>query len=259
MVLARAGKFIILKPRSIAAIAILLASSGVMAWADVDSDEDSGSSKAIIDKYLEATTQQAAPPAVEVDINASVPSLQQHGRLRAMRRISKVGKITYRVLGFQGDSTVKKEVIGRYLQAEQQSQSDPNLTLSPANYKFKLKCEKELPAEHELVYVFQVSPQKKRVGLFKGELWLDSHSYLPVMEKGRFVKNPSIFFKKVDFERAFAIQNGVSVPAHMTSTISTRLVGTVELDINYTTVDEDGGDDSSVETETVSIASASLR
>ncbi len=81
--------------------------------------------------------------------------------------------------------------------------------------------------------MFQVQPRKKRVGLYKGELWLDSRLYLPVFEKGRFVKNPSIFFKKVDFERGFSIQDGLSVPSYITSTIDTRLVGRVELNISY--------------------------
>ncbi len=195
---------------------------------------------------------------MEVEINASVPRLQEHGKLRALRKISKVGLITYRVLGFQGDNTVKKEVIGRYLQAEQQSQGDPGLLLTPANYKFKLKGERQVQGS-EMVYMFQVSPRKKRVGLFKGEMWLDARSYLPVLEKGRLVKNPSVFFKKVDFERAFAIQNGVSLPAHMSSTIDTRVVGRVELDINYTSVAEETDDNSAgSETKPVSVASSSL-
>jgi len=251
-----------LKLRSIAVSAILLAVSAWSLHADVadSSDDANGSSKAIIGKYLEASNQQtAAANSMEVEINASVPRLQQHGKLRALRKISKVGLITYRVLGFQGDNTVKKEVIARYLQAEQKSQSDPGLTLTPANYKFKLKGERQTP-ESGVVYMFQVSPRKKRVGLFKGELWLDAHSYLPVLEKGRLVKNPSIFFKNVDFERAFAIQNGVSVPAHMSSTIDTRVVGKVELDINYTSVTEGADDDAGGgESDTVSIASPALQ
>lgn len=137
---------------------------------------------------------------------------------------------------------MKKEVIARYLQAEQQSQKDPAITLTPDNYRFKLRGERTVNG-NETAFMFQVSPRKKRVGLFKGELWLDAKSYLPVLERGRLVKNPSIFFKKVDFERAFAIQNGVSVPAHMTSTIQTRVVGIVELDINYTSVAEGADDD----------------
>jgi len=244
--------------RSIAVSAILLAASTITLRADAgdSSDDANGSSKAIISRYLEATNQQPVRAhSMEVEIDASVPSLKEHGKLRALRKISKVGLITYRVLGFQGDNTVKKEVIARYLQAEQQTQSDPGLMLTPANYKFKLKGERQAE-NNETVYMFQVSPRKKRVGLFKGEMWLDASSYLPVLEKGRLVKNPSIFFKKVDFERAFAIQNGVSVPAHMTSTIDTRVVGKVELDINYTSVSE-GADDDVIDT--ASIASPSLQ
>jgi hypothetical protein len=214
----------------------------------VDSS-DEGSSKAIIDKYVEATNLQPKPNAMEVEINASVPQLKQHGRLRALRSISKVGKITYRVLGFQGDNTVKKEVIARYLQAEQQSQGNAALMLTPANYKFKLKGRQPIH-DNDMAYVFQVVPRKKRAGLFKGELWLDSTSFLPVLERGRLVKNPSIFFKKVSFERAFAIQNGVSVPEHMTSTIETRIVGRVELDVSFTSVPEgsDEGAEGAIDT-----------
>jgi hypothetical protein len=221
-----------------------------------DGSEDlGGTSKAIVNRYLEATNLQPRAHSMEVEINASVPQLKEHGKLRALRKISKVGVITYRVLGFQGDNTVKKEVIARYLQADLQSQSNSSMTLSPANYKFKLKGQKQLN-NSQTVYVFTVAPLKKRPGLFKGELWLDSGSFLPVLEKGRLVKNPSIFFRKVDFERAFAIQNGVSVPAHMTSTIDTRIVGKVELDINYTSV-ADVSDDDVDETDTASAASPS--
>jgi hypothetical protein len=164
--------------------------------------------------------------------------LRKQGTLRALRVMSNVGRITYRVLGFQGDNTVKKDVIARYLQADQQNQNDSRLALSPANYKFKFKGQKQTD-NGEQAYVFQLVPRKKRVGLFKGELWLDAMSCLPVYEKGRLVKNPSIFFKKVDFERAFAIQDGVSVPARMNSTIHTRIVGKVQLYVNYSSIPQE--------------------
>lgn len=242
----------------------LLLSAATLAFcssvpAGSEEDDLSGPSGTIINKYLEATKQQSTLQghAMEVNIDASVPRLNEHGKLRALRKISKVGLITYRVLGFQGDTTVKKEVIARYLQAEQQGQGDLSLAVSPINYKFRSKGKKNENGED--VYVYQVSPRKKRVGLFKGEIWLDATSYLPVLEKGRLVKNPSVFFKKVDFERAFAIQNGVSVPAHMNSTIDTRLVGKVELNISYTNVNEAASDEDLVDqTESSTVNTASL-
>ncbi len=198
-------------------------------------DRSDSPSTVILDKYVHATQSHEDDlrgASMDVDIDATVPKLKQQGRLHALRKISKVGQITYRVLGFQGDNTVKNQVIARYLQAEQQGQGDMSLAVIPANYKFKYKGERTGPDGKE-VYDFQISPRKKKVGLFKGEIELDATTYLPVMEKGRFVKNPSIFFKKVDFERTFNIQNGVAVPQNMYTTIDARLIGRIELNINY--------------------------
>ena len=70
-------------------------------------------------------------------------------------------------------------------------------------------------------------------------MWLDAATYLPVYEKGRLVKNPSIFFKRVDFERAYSIENGIPVPVRMASVIKTRLVGKIELNVNYSNFELD--------------------
>lgn len=168
---------------------------------------------------------------MEVDINAAIPKLKQHGRLRALRKVSEVGRISYRVIGFQGDNSVKIQVIARYLQAEQQGQGDRSLAITPANYRFKFKGEKGIYGRD--AFVFQLSPKKKKVGLFKGEIWLDTRTFLPMFEKGRFVKNPTIFFKKIEFERAYAVETGVAIPQYMSSVIDTHLIGKVGLDIYY--------------------------
>jgi hypothetical protein len=226
-----------LKQKILVALAILLVLpfSGFGGAGEGADDQPGGPSAAILDRYLQATQNQEDSlrgASMEVDINADVPKLKEHGRLRALRKISKVGQVTYRVVFFQGDNTVKNQVIARYLQAEQQGQGDQSLAITPANYKFKYKGQKALENGQQ-AHVFQLSPRAKKVGLFKGEMWLDTNTCLPVLEKGRLVKNPSIFFKKVEFERAFAIQNGVPIPQTLTSTIDVRLIGKVELNINY--------------------------
>jgi hypothetical protein len=231
----------------------------VFAWAALDDgdsdapDQSNGkSSSEIIAKYLQAAQSHDSlrNASMQVDIDASIVKLKEHGKLRALRKISKVGEVTYHVLFFQGDNTVKNDVIARYLEAEKQGQGDQKLSISPTNYKFKFKGEK--PGTRGTVYVFQLSPRHKKVGLFKGELWLDANTYLPVLEKGKLVKNPSIWFKKVEFERQFAIQNGVSVPLSMNSTIDVRLIGTVDLEINYSNIvqNADAGDDGNGHAET---------
>lgn len=169
---------------------------------------------------------------MQIDISASVPKLKKSGHLRARKIISSVGRSTYRVLSFQGDPTIKKEVIARYLELDQNAQKGGTLAVIPANYKFKYKGERASNLGRD-VYVFEVSPRAKRIGLFKGQLWLDAQTYLPVYETGRLVKSPSLFLKKVNFERVYAINGGVAVPEHITSTIDARMVGRVEVSVDY--------------------------
>jgi hypothetical protein len=198
----------------------------------------------VINKYLEAIQgheHELRGVSMQVDISATVPKLKEKGHLRALRQISKVGQITYRVLRFQGDNTVKSQVIARYLEAEKQGQGVGKLDITPTNYKFKFKGKWQFDGKD--AYLFQLSPRAKRVGLFKGEIWLDAATYLPIYEKGRLVKNPSIFFKKVVFERAFAIENGVAVPRYMVSSIDTRVIGKVEITINYSNLEQNAGPD----------------
>jgi len=203
----------------------------------------------MVSRYVSATQAQQSTlrgASMEVDIDANVPKLNKQGNLHALRNISVVGKITYHMLGFSGDNTVKKEVIARYLSAEVQGPGGPNLSITPANYKFKYKGVRE--NEGRQIYVLHVTPREKRVGLFKGELWLDAETYMPVRESGRFVKNPSLFLKKMEFVRTYDIQNGVSIPQRLDSVVDTRFFGPVTLSINFSKL--------SKEAETATVASA---
>ena len=194
-----------------------------------------GSGAEVLQRYLTASeTQKSAMRGMrsDVDIDAKLPKLKKEGRLHALRSISKVGQVTYRMLGFSGDNTIKKDVIARYLNAEVQAQGNgQDLSITPANYKFKFRGLQGHDGQQ--VYVFSVAPRKKEVGLFKGEIWLDPATCMPLREQGRFVKNPSIFFRRMEFVRTYDIQDGVSRPLHIDSVVQTRIVGPVELSINF--------------------------
>ena len=194
---------------------------------------------AIVQSYWAAAQQQERAwqgASMEVDIHASLPKLKKHGRLHALRRISRLGRITYEVLGFEGDNSVKNDVIAKYLaaEAEAQSQGSESFAVTPLNYKFKYKGVLEHGAQ--TVQVFEVAPRRKRVGLFKGEIWIDANTFLLVRESGRLVKPPSIFLKKIEFVREFEIQGGVSVPRQLHTVADTRLVGPAELTIDFQNV-----------------------
>ena len=200
-------------------------------------DAEDAASAEILDRYLANTqSQQANMRGVQMDveIDAALPKLQKTGKLQALRSISKLGSITYQGLKFIGDKTIKDDVIVRYLTAEKQSQDISAMALTPKNYKFKYKGEAE--RNGMLVHVFQVSPRKKMVGLFKGELWVDASTYLPVHESGRFVKNPSVFLKKIDFVRDYQIKDGVAFPSHIESRVDTRFWGPAQMSISFKNV-----------------------
>jgi hypothetical protein len=192
------------------------------------------SSDEVIDRYVAQTQgQESSLRGVQMDmeINANLPKLQKQGKLHALRRISKVGQITYQGLRFIGDNTIKNDVIARYLRAETESQNIPQMGITPENYKFKYKG--VLEEDGRKLYVYHITPRKKSVGLFKGELWVDADTYLPYRESGHFVKNPSIFLKKVEFTRDYEIRNGIAYPKHIESTIDTRFWGKAEMSINF--------------------------
>ena len=198
----------------------------------------------VVENYAAMASDQSARllgASMEVDVEASLPRLKKHGQLSALRHISKLGRITYEVLHFEGDNTIKSSVIARYLAADAQSQGNeaPSLAVTPLNYRFKYKGRANQDGRE--VYIFAVTPKGKRIGLFKGELWLDVQSCLPVREAGRLVKNPSIFLRRIEFVREYDIHDGVAVPRSIWSIVDTRVVGKAELVVHFHDVSLVGG------------------
>jgi hypothetical protein len=195
----------------------------------------------LIRRYLNAVEFQNAARRdvdVEVTIDARVPRVNRQATLRTLRRTSATGTITYTTLDARGDSMVRREVIARYLTAESEGRNMADIAITPFNYRFRFKSLIEEPTRQ--VYVFQLKPTKKKVGLFKGELWVDGQTGLPVHESGQFIKSPSVFVKRISFTRDYATRGGSGVPVHIHSTVESRIAGRVELDIRFTDADSCG-------------------
>lgn len=179
-----------------------------------------------------AGPEHTAPWSVEtVEIDASLPKLSETGRLRALRRLLPFGRPEYQVIEIDGDKTVKREVINRYLSEEVRAAAIPpaSVAITPANYRFRYKASIETAGS--TVYVFSITPRKKRQGLIKGELWLDGETGAAVRQSGYLVKRPSIFVKRIEVTRATEICNGVAEARITHLTVDTRLVGRAELTI----------------------------
>ena len=201
-------------------------------------DKKETEGRPVLQQYLKATRGQDEKLrglAMDVEIDASVPSLNRKGKFHALRQISKLGLITYRAITFQGDNTIKNDVIARYLQAEKEAaEHGVNLGRTPENYKFKYYG--SYGSGGWKLHLFELIPREKKAGLFHGWLWVEARTGLPVREQGEFVKNPSIFLKRVEFVRDYEIRDGVAVPVKVDSQILTRVAGRAEMVIRYTNV-----------------------
>jgi len=170
---------------------------------------------------------------MSVEISAALTTkLKKQGKLHAVRRISTVGLVSYDILGFEGDGTVKKEIINRYLNEEAEAQQQPShsLDITPENYKFSYKNLVELDGRN--TYLFDITPLHKRKGLFKGQIWIDVSSSLRVQESGRLVKLPWTV-KKITFVRKYQIQDGISLPRQQQSKVDVRGGPHAEITIDF--------------------------
>jgi hypothetical protein len=92
-------------------------------------------------KYL-ASLQERNPfteaGPVDIEIEASLPGLEKQGSMRAIRETGASERSEYSAITFEGDPAVKRQVIARYLAAQEQAEALPysSVAVTPANYKF---------------------------------------------------------------------------------------------------------------------------
>jgi len=168
---------------------------------------------------------------VDVEIEASLPGLAKKGSMLAVRQTGASERSEYRFIRFDGDSTVKQQVIARYLAAQEQAEALPysSVAVTPANYKFHYVG--RIETNGTTVYVFQIAPKKKRAGLIRGQIWIDSETGIAVHQAGRFVKRPSVFIRRIEVVRDTNLRDGYPYTRITHVTIETRLVGRAELTI----------------------------
>jgi hypothetical protein len=168
---------------------------------------------------------------IGIEIEASIPGLDKHGNLLAIRQTgpSELGEYTIKKL--DGDSLVKQQVIARYLAVEKQAERIPYsaLAVTPTNYKFHYVGSSAI--DETTAYVFQIAPRKKREGLIRGEIWIDSVTGFAVHQAGRFVKRPSVLIRQIDVIRDTNLVDGVPSSRVTRLTLRTRFVGLIVLTV----------------------------
>ena len=168
---------------------------------------------------------------VALAITASVPGLNKQGSLLAIRDVGESERSEYAITELQGNSMVLARVIVPYLMARRQAEDLPlsSVLITPRNYKFRYAG--RVDTGDSAAYIFGITPKKRRAGLIRGELWIDSMTGAPVLVAGRFVKTPSMSTSGINVVRELTFADGHPFARTTHMSIETRLLGRADLTI----------------------------
>ncbi len=165
-------------------------------------------------------------------VQAELPDASQKGTFELKRYYSAPKSLSFGALKFVGDNFVKTNIIVRLLQSEvdhvEKGHND-DIGINSRNYKFNYKGTETLNGH--LVHIFQVKPRQKRVGLFKGRVFVDVYTGSLRRAEGTLVRSPSFFIKKLEFVQDYEDFSGFTLPVHIHSSAKTRLLGRAIVDI----------------------------
>ena len=193
-----------------------------------------GAAGPTLKSYLDRNDQaaiQRQPTVTRVQIDAELPNVGKKGSMVAEKSVAANGHISYEMKSFTGDNIVKTKVIGVYLSAEQEASESQIPAITPQNYRFKFKRKDSFG--DRVAMIFELTPIRKMIGLFKGELWLEENTGREMRQTGRLVKNPSVIFKTADLTRDYELKGTHNFLSKVDYQADTRLIGKVFLKMQF--------------------------
>lgn len=168
---------------------------------------------------------EAGPVAVLIE--ASLPRFYKGAQLLVIRRMGENERSEYLIAGLVGDGAALDEVTTRYFALYEEIEKLPSssIRISPENYKFRLRG--EVKTGIGSAYVYDITPKKRRRGLFKGQIWIEAGTGAEVLTSGR-LEDASSIGGSVDFVRETKLDAaGYARVTHLTFTVP--LLGRSEL------------------------------
>ena len=157
--------------------------------------------------------------------------------MSGLKVVSQTGQTVYRDLRFTGDDLVKTAVIAHFLAHDAKPRERVEDTdVTRQNYSFVYGRTSRYNGL--VAYVFHLKPRRKRIGLVKGELWLEAATAAPLRLWGDFVKSPSIFVRNFRVVQDYQPAGHCSQPLRLLLTVETRIAGKVEMAVWLHPVDD---------------------
>jgi hypothetical protein len=195
-----------------------------------------------LERYLTVRPPACSDATFAIQIEASLPKLKKHGSMSGLKLVSQTGQIVYRGLRFTGDNLVKTAVIARFLSNEAQPPAQAS-TVGIARRNYSFAYERTADYNGQAAYVYRVKPLRKRIGLFRGELWLDANTGAALRLWGDFVKSPSFFIRSLRFVQDYQQARRCVEPARLLVTVQTRIAGEADMTVWLRPVENRPGED----------------
>ena len=175
-------------------MAVLFVIQQVSAGGDLFIRQETSPQSVAFGRYIESLEDgspfaESAPIAVLIE--ASIPALYKESVLLGVRQMGNNEQSEFVIVGMGGDGAVTEEVIARYFMIEEQMENLPRskTVITPTNYKFKFRG--QVKTGKGSAYVYDISPRKRRPGLFKGQIWIDAATGAELLASGHLTDAPS--------------------------------------------------------------------
>ncbi len=144
------------------------------------------------------------------------------------------GSKQFDIVSEEGWGAARKHVFPRLLDAEIEA-ARPGFRdrsrIIPENYKFEMAGMEYVQGRS--AYVMAIEPKTENKYLIRGKIWVDADEYSILRIEGEPAKNPSFWFKSVQFSHDYDKSGSFWFPKLDHSVTDVRIFGSTELTIEY--------------------------
>ena len=156
-------------------------------------------------------------------------------RMEAKASYNAPGTKEFTVISESGSSLLRKHVLHRLLESEQEAASDAAnraaVMLSTANYRFSLLgCES---GDSRPLYVMRVEPLRETKFLYRGTIWIDAQDFAVTRIEAEPAKNPSFWTVRSQIHHQYQKIGEFYLPALNQTVTDVRFGGKAVLTIQY--------------------------
>ena len=161
------------------------------------------------------------------------PALSAHMQVKAS--YTAPGTKQFTVISESGSALLRKHVLHRLLESEQEAASDAAnrdaVALTTANYHFTLLgC---ALGDGRSLYVMQVEPLRENKFLYRGKIWIDAKDFAVTRIEAEPAKNPSFWTIRSQIQHQYQKIGDFYLPALNQTVTDVRLGGKAVLTIHY--------------------------